>query len=794
MSLTLRPYQNNLIHDIRQSLRTHNSVAAIAPTGTGKTALASKMLGNAWLKKKRSFFIVHKKILVRQSSEAFQKADIPHGFVTADEPINPFVPIHICSIETLKNRLKRVNKPDLIVWDECIVGNSLLYTDKGLIKISDVVAYGASLVLSYKDGIEQWKKITAWRKTGIKKTLKIVTSNANVLHGTENHLILTKSGWKTIGQIIPGEEVLCLPKEKKHVSWVRSWVTRLLDILIKEQKHPGSLQIIQQSNIIGQSIRQKFFVGSALNYLLRKMAVMAKKLLEWLLVVCPVWLKLKSLLNAMEGRSQVKNGLMGLLPKRLHGGFVTMAIYFLKNSMQLFTQRVLAKREEGLFGDFWQPDMVQQTYMNTKEDIFISVCQEKRLNAYLKKLPHIFPNACAINWEKVERIEEAGSEEVYDISVEDTECFFADNILVHNCHHCMASGYKQIRDYYPDVKHVGLTATPRRTDGQGLIGAFEDMVQAPPVKWFIDEGYLCPYKVFAPYVPDTKGIKIENNDYAKADLEKLMDSSSIVGNVVSHYREFAHKKKAVVFAVTITHSQHLVESFKRAGYAAAHIDGYMEEEELFPILQAFRKGDLDVLVNIGLAGEGFDLPDIEVVIKARPTKSEITDVQQTGRALRPVYAPGYDLSTKEGRKAAIAASPKPYAIILDHAGNTHRHGLPCDERNWSLHGEERRHKRDSDNISSVKMKTCPNPKCYYMHPPAPQCPNCGHIYEITGDIPKELQGKLTEIDPNTFTRQIKMDDRPGVLESLIEIGKSRGEKDPVKWAARVYTEGQVKRG
>lgn len=474
MSLTLRPYQNNLIHDIRTSLRTHNSILAVAPTGTGKTALASKMLGNAWLKKKRSFFIVHKKILVRQSSEAFQKADIPHGFVTADQPINPFVPIHICSIETLKNRLERIKKPDLIVWDEA--------------------------------------------------------------------------------------------------------------------------------------------------------------------------------------------------------------------------------------------------------------------------------------------------------------------------HHCMATGYKQIRDFYTDVKHVGLTATPRRTDGIGLIGAFEDMVQAPPVKWFIDEGYLCPYKVFAPYVPDTKGIRIENNDYAKADLEKLMDSSSIVGNVVSHYRELAHKKKAVVFAVTITHSQHLVESFKQAGYAAAHIDGYMEEEELFPILQAFRRGELDVLVNIGLAGEGFDLPDIEVVIKARPTKSEITDVQQTGRALRPVYAPGYDLGTKEGRKAAIAASPKPHAIILDHAGNTHRHGLPCDERNWSLHGEEKRHKRDSDNISSVKMKTCPNPKCYYMHPPAPQCPNCGHIYEIVGDIPKELQGKLMEIDPNTFTRQIHMDDRPGVLESLIEIGKNRNEKDPVKWAARVYTE------
>lgn len=470
MAIILRPYQEQLIDQIRDSLRKYNSVVAVSATGTGKTALASKMLGNAWLKKKRSFFIVHKKILVRQSSEAFMKADIPHGFVTADQPINPFVPIHICSIETLKNRLGRVKVPDLIVWDEC--------------------------------------------------------------------------------------------------------------------------------------------------------------------------------------------------------------------------------------------------------------------------------------------------------------------------HHCMAAGYKQIRDFYPNVKHVGLTASPRRTDGLGLDGAFQDMVQAPPVKWFIEEGYLCPYKVFAPYVPDTTGIRIEKNDYAKEELEKLMDSSSIVGNVVSHYQQFAHKKKAVVFAVTIAHSRHLVESFKRAGYRAAHIDGYMDEEELFPILQAFKAGQLDVLVNVGLAGEGFDLPDIEVVIKARPTKSEITDLQQTGRALRPVYAPGFDLKTREGRRAAIAMSHKPYAIILDHAGNTHRHGLPCDERNWSLYNHEQKHKRDAENISAIRMRTCPNPKCYFPHPPAPICPNCGHVYTITGDMPKEMQGQLVEINPHNFVRQAKTD----LMNSLIEIGKAKKEQDPVGWAARIYSE------
>lgn len=491
MAIVLRPYQNQLIQDIRTSLRVHNSVVAISPTGTGKTALASKMLGNAWLKKKRSFFIVHKKILVRQSSEAFMKADIPHGFVTADQPINPFVPIHICSIETLKNRLDRIKKPDLIVWDES--------------------------------------------------------------------------------------------------------------------------------------------------------------------------------------------------------------------------------------------------------------------------------------------------------------------------HHCMAAGYKQIRDFYPDVKHVGLTATPRRTDGQGLIGAFDSMVQAPSVKWFIEEGYLCPYKVFAPYVPDTAGVRIEKNDYAKDDLEKLMDSSSIVGNVVSHYREFAHKKKAVVFAVTIAHSRHLVESFKHAGYSAEHIDGYMEDEELFPILQAFRGGQLDVLVNIGLAGEGFDLPDIEVVIKARPTKSEITDVQQTGRALRPVYASGYDLTTKEGRKAAIAASSKPYAIVLDHAGNAHRHGLPCDDRNWSLYGSEKKHKRDTEKEEEgeVLIKRCPNPKCLFMHPPAPVCPNCGHVYAVlVGNIPKEIKGQLVEVNVASFTKQISVPLNPSesikgndLIDHLIEMGKARKEKDPVKWAIMMYSESNtVKRG
>ncbi|NKW09461.1 hypothetical protein HGG76_06090 [Ochrobactrum tritici] len=177
-----------------------------------------------------------------------------------------------------------------------------------------------------------------------------------------------------------------------------------------------------------------------------------------------------------------------------------------------------------------------------------------------------------------------------------------------------------------------------------------------------------------------------------------MSGTKIVGDVVKHYRMLAHKRKAIVFCVSIKHSLAMVEQFQAAGYRAAHIDG--ESQNRDELIRAFEDGRIEILSSVDLVSEGFDLPAIEVAILCRPTHSLSLFLQQIGRVLRPVYAPGYDLETQEGRIQAIAAGPKPYALILDHSANTidkdkggRGHGLPDDDRDWTLAGRKRKARR-----------------------------------------------------------------------------------------------------
>jgi len=253
----------------------------------------------------------------------------------------------------------------------------------------------------------------------------------------------------------------------------------------------------------------------------------------------------------------------------------------------------------------------------------------------------------------------------------------------------------------------------------------------------------------------------------------------------------AHKRKAMVFCVSIKHSLAVVEQFQNAGYRAAHIDG--ESANRDELIAAFEAGKIEVLSSVDLVSEGFDLPAIEVAILCRPTHSLSLFLQQVGRVLRPVYAPGFDLDTKLGRIAAIAAGPKPYALILDHSANTidrekggRGHGMPDEERDWSLAGKEKKKRglRDADEEPAVTTRQCPT--CFRVHKPEPKCPGCGHEYPTMGRTVEELEGELQEVDRKAaqFERK-KEQSKAQTLEDLVAIGKARNMKNPYGWAQHV---------
>ena len=344
-----------------------------------------------------------------------------------------------------------------------------------------------------------------------------------------------------------------------------------------------------------------------------------------------------------------------------------------------------------------------------------------------------------------------------------------DFLMWDECHHVAAAGWTKVMQHYPKAKHVGLTATPERLDGKGLRSNFQAMVQGPPTAQLIADGYLVPYRAFAPSTPDLGGVHTKMGDYVRGENEAAMDRPSITGDAVQHYLKHARDKRALAFCVSVAHSQHVVSQFKAAGVVAWHLDGKTDRGERRQAVAAFRRGEIKVLSNVDLFGEGFDVPSADASILLRPTKSLALYLQQCGRVLRP----------SDGKR---------HALLLDHAGNIARHGLPDDDREWSLDGREERRKSAGDTAPPVRQ--CP--RCYHCHRPAPTCPACGWSYEAKARQVDEVDGTLEEIDLEAVRRAEKYErlqeqDKAKTLADLIAIGHKRKYQHPEKWAAHLWT-------
>jgi superfamily II DNA or RNA helicase len=314
---------------------------------------------------------------------------------------------------------------------------------------------------------------------------------------------------------------------------------------------------------------------------------------------------------------------------------------------------------------------------------------------------------------------------VYNLEVEKNHTYFANEVLVHNCHHLGAKTWSNLFNSYPKAWKVGLTATPWRLDGKGLSDFFQVMVQGPTTRWLIDNKYLADYKAFAPVTPDLTGVSTSMGDYSKSELAERMGEAHIIGSAVAEYKKFASNKRAIVFAVSINHSQTIIDDFKSHGIPAEHVDGETPTHERNEIISRFRQGETLVLSNVGLFGEGFDLPDIECVILMRPTKSLSLYRQMVGRGLRPT-------------------ANKSHAIILDHSGNIMAHGLPCTEIDWTLDGRPKKQ-------SEPSIKICQS--CFAaMRSALKSCPQCGHKFHVEQKERKIIKGdgELKEITVDEF--------------------------------------------
>lgn len=346
------------------------------------------------------------------------------------------------------------------------------------------------------------------------------------------------------------------------------------------------------------------------------------------------------------------------------------------------------------------------------------------------------------------------------------------NLIVYDeAHHVGAKSWNNVINHFPAAFHIGLSATPERLDGKGLRPYFSEIVYGPSIEWLIENKYLSPYKLFAPSSISLEGVHTRGGDYVKSEITKIVDKPTITGDAVREYQRRAYGKRAVVFACSVQHSEHVVAHFNAAGIPSEHVDGETPSEERDAAIERFERGETLVLSNVDLFGEGFDLPSIECAILLRPTQSLGLYIQQVGRSLRP--SPG-----------------KSEAIILDHAGNCARHGLPDEPREWNLDGRSGREKRSMDSGPSVKI--CP--RCFAAQKSGSiQCQYCGMGFEIKPRDIEEVDGELIEIDKDTLRKQQRQEQgRAQTLEDLIVYGKAKGYKRPELWARHVYMARQAK--
>jgi superfamily II DNA or RNA helicase len=319
---------------------------------------------------------------------------------------------------------------------------------------------------------------------------------------------------------------------------------------------------------------------------------------------------------------------------------------------------------------------------------------------------------------------------------------------------------------------IGLTGTPIRLDGQSLGGLFQDLIEAKSTRWLIDQGRLSDYVAYTvPRLPDLSAIKATAGDFNIAELADAMDRPTITGDAVAHWRKHAMGLRTVCYCVNVAHSKHTAEAFNAAGIPAVHVDASSTEADIKDACEGLATRRYLVLCNCELVIEGFDLSaqvgldvTLECCILLRPTQSLARYLQMVFRALR--------------------AKPRP-AVILDHSGCILRHGLPCDDREWTLAGERKKRKR-GEQEPDVNVQQCGH--CFHLfRPGVDECPRCGHIVERKERKLVVADGDLEQIDVAAMRKQDRQEQGMARgLRDLVSLGVRKGMNHPDRWAAHVF--------
>ena len=244
-------------------------------------------------------------------------------------------------------------------------------------------------------------------------------------------------------------------------------------------------------------------------------------------------------------------------------------------------------------------------------------------------------------------------------------------IVIDEAHHALAKTYKEMWERFPKAKFLGLTATPCRLNGKGFTDLFDILVQSWSVPEFISKGRLATYDFVSiksdgvtQRLIDSLQKRGADGDYQNKEMDMLLNKKPSIERLYQSLEEFGKDRKGIVYAINISHAQKITKLYQENGVKAIAIDSKTPATERQQDIEAFKKGDIQVLVNVDIFSEGFDCPDVEFVQLARPTLSLAKYLQMVGRGLR-------------------VAKGKKNCVIIDNVGLYRVFGLPSQVWNWN---------------------------------------------------------------------------------------------------------------
>ena len=616
--MQLRPYQEKTVQLIREEIKKGNKrILVVLPTGGGKTHVLCDIAQKALNKENKVLALMHRRQLVTQMHDSFyengvQSSIIMPGFEHAlDEQIQ------LSTMQTYSRRLMLESpgynpfciKAAIAMIDECLVSGTLV---DGInvenLKIGDCVS-------SYneKNKVIEKKKIIKLFKSTPKSLCRVLFKDGRSIICTENHPFYSLGKYLTANNLTHNIMVGCIitqqiDKDGRHENydgkvqdvWKRSSMHRVGKAISNFIARLRPRMCVLFGRMFGENEKRTLCQVRENDSRKKPKGCFGKnegkqsngkqksrgenesnKKGKWYAKFMPFfpWWEWETFANIstviisspwVENRNTYKNG-WNSYPKNI----------------ELLQDRYRESRNENCNRNRRSFSCWEKKVVGQEERQVLGTLRVESVEIYKQTSDGRFGGMCQDGY-------------VYNIEVEGNNNYFAEGILVHNCHHALNPTYQKILKHYEDRIVIGVTATPILSTGVGMGNYFQSLVSAVTVQELVDDGYLVPGVYYGPSAPDLSKVSTVMGDYHKTELNEVMNQPKLIGDVVYNWLKYAENRKTMVFAVKVSHSKALCEEFNKKGIKAAHLDNHSEDDERNEVLNSFRYGDTSVLCNVAL--------------------------------------------------------------------------------------------------------------------------------------------------------------------------------------------------